>query len=202
MGVVYAAEEAALGRRVALKLLAPEFAADDSYRERFLRETRLAASLEHPHVLPVYAAGEEEGRLYLALRLVPGEDLGALLLREGPLPPERALALLAQIGSALDAAHEAGLLHRDVKPAKVLLADGGHAYLSDFGLARTTDASASTPHLAGTYAYVAPELIEGRKPTAACDRYAFACVAYECLAGRPPFVRAAEAALLVAHLRE
>jgi serine/threonine protein kinase len=142
MGVVYAAFEERLGR-VALKVLAPELAADVGFRERFLREMRMAAGLEHPHVLPVYGAGEAGGQLFLALRLVEGEDLAGRLGREGPLGPGRAVGLLGQVGAALDAAHGAGLLHRDVKPANVLLA-GEHAYLADFGLARSAGATAAT----------------------------------------------------------
>ena len=138
MGVVYRATQRGLGRRVALKLLASEYAADPEFRARFEREWQMAAAIDHPHIIPVYAAGEEEGTLYLVLRYVSGADLQQLLRRSGPLPPARAAAVVAQVASALDAAHAAGLVHRDVKPANVLL-DGEHVYLTDFGLTRPVD---------------------------------------------------------------
>src|SRR6266705_927938 len=135
MGVVYRAHDLALDRKVALKLLAPELAADVHFRERFLRESRLAASLDHPAIVPIYDAGEVAGQLYIAMRLVEGTDLKRLLAK-GALEPERALALLEQVAEALDAAHERGLLHRDVKPSNVLVDERGHCYLADFGLSR------------------------------------------------------------------
>src|SRR6187455_3171297 len=136
MGVVYRATELALERLVALKLIAPELAGDASFRERFLRESRLAASLDHPSILPVYAAGEADGELFLATRYVEGTDLGTLLEREGPLPATRGLALVGQVAKALDAAHHLGLVHRDVKPRNVLVDVADHCYLCDFGLAK------------------------------------------------------------------
>ena len=210
MGLVFLAREESLGRPVALKVVAPELAADEAFRDRFLAEMRLAASLDHPHVCPVYRAGEEDGHLYLVLRYVEGEDLGAMLARTGPLEPERALALLGDLAGAVDAAHAHGLLHRDIKPENVLVDADGNAYLADFGLARTgamieaaagTDSAAATAP-AGTAAYLAPELIEGDAASAASDRYGFACLAFAAFAGRPPFVRDHEAALLFAHLRD
>jgi serine/threonine protein kinase len=122
MGAVYRAEDVRLGRRVALKLLAPGLAEDTRFRERFLRESQLAASLEHPHIVPIYAAGEVEGQLYLAMRFVDGYDLRQLIAQEGRLQPDRALLLLGQVADALDAAHERGLIHRDVKPGNILIA--------------------------------------------------------------------------------
>ncbi|MEO5574941.1 MAG: protein kinase, partial [Gaiellaceae bacterium] len=204
MGVVYRALQQGLGRSVALKLLAPELAEDESFRERFLLESRLAASIDHPSIIPVYEAGEQDGQLYLAMRLVEGEDLGAMLARDGRLSPERTLALLGQVGSALDAAHAKGLVHRDVKPANLLIAGGRHVYLSDFGLSRQTSLAGvtATGQLLGTLAYLAPERIEGRALDGRSDLYALACVAFECLTGELPYARAEEAALLYAHLAE
>ena len=204
MGIVYLAREEALDRSVALKLLSPELAEDEVFRERFLEEMRLAASLEHPHVCPVYAAGEEDGLLYLALRFVEGEDAASLVGREGPLRPEHALALLGDLAGALDQAHAHGLLHRDVKPENVLLDADSNAYLADFGLARPLRRRASTQagELEGTLLYLAPERIDGRDASPASDEYAFACLAYFLLSGAPPFVRSHEAALLFAHLRD
>jgi serine/threonine protein kinase len=143
MGVVYRATDLSLGRPVALKLIAPELAEDEHFRARFLREPRLAASLDHPNVIPIYEAGEHEGQLYLAMRFVEGSDLKSLLEREGKLPPERALGVLGQVAGALDAAHRRALVHRDVKPANVLLDGEGHAYLTDFGITKQVGGAAS-----------------------------------------------------------
>src|SRR4051812_24037479 len=136
MGVVYRATDLSLDRPVALKLIAPELADDRRFRERFLDEPRLAASLDHASVIPIYEAGEHDGQLYLAMRYVPGSDLRTLLEHDGRLAPERALAILAQIAGALDTAHRQGLVHRDVKPANVLLDEDEHAYLTDFGITK------------------------------------------------------------------
>src|SRR5213593_2086771 len=135
MGAVYLAEDIALGRKVALKLLAPELAADERFRERFLRESKLAASLDHRGIVPIYQAGESDGTLFIAMRYVEGSDLRSVL-GEGPLEPARAIAILEQVADALDAAHVGGLVHRDVKPGNILLDTRGHAYLSDFGLTK------------------------------------------------------------------
>jgi tRNA A-37 threonylcarbamoyl transferase component Bud32 len=208
MGVVYLAEDLRLKRRVALKLVAPELATDARFRERFLREAELAASLDHSHVVPVYAAGELEGQLWLAMRYVEGEDLGTLLAREGPLEPARALDLLGQVGEALDAAHEHGLVHRDVKPANVLVTEEGgaeHCYLADFGLARSDaheHATAAGTHLSGTVDYTAPEQIAAEPADRRADLYSLGCVLYECLAGQPPFRRERPASTLYAHIEE
>src|SRR5919198_2579631 len=167
MGTVFLAEEAATGRHVALKVLMPELARDDRFRSRFLRETELAASLDHPHVVPIVASGEEDGTLYLAMAHVEGSDLRKLLRREGPLEPERTLALIEQVAGALDAAHAAGLVHRDVKPGNILVAEtpaGEHAFVCDFGLAPPGSSAASLPThrgFVGTIDYVPPEQIEG-----------------------------------------
>jgi sugar lactone lactonase YvrE len=206
MGVVYQAEDTRLGRRVALKLLSADLAEDDRFRDRFVRESRLAASLEHPNIVPVYAAGEADGQLYVAMRYVDGTDLRALIATQGPIEPAVAVGLISQIASALDAAHDSGLLHRDVKAANVLLpSGGGHAYLSDFGLAKDTtsrSAMTGTGQLVGTVDYLAPELIEGRPSGARADQYALACLLYECLTGTPPFRRPTEAATLWAHMQD
>jgi YVTN family beta-propeller protein len=208
MGVVYLATDLHLERKVALKLITPELAADPRFCERFLREARLAASLDHSHIVPVYEAGDADGQLFQAMRYVDGEDLATLLRREAPLEAVRALELVAQIGEALDAAHEHRLVHRDVKPANVLVTrEGGqeHCYLADFGLARSgtgeADATA-TPHLSGTVDYTSPEQIEQQPADARADIYSLGCVFFECLAGEPPFQRPRAVATLFAHTTE
>src|ERR687892_2223563 len=203
MGVVYRATDLSLGRPVALKLIAPELAEDESFRARFLREPRLAASLDHPNVIPIYEAGEHAGQLYLAMRFVEGEDLKSLLEREGKLTPHRALAILAQVAGALDAAHRRALVHRDVKPANVLLDEDGHVYLTDFGITKQLGGeSTDTGRMVGTLDYLAPEQIRGDPVDGRTDCYALACMLYECLAGAPPFRRATEAETLWAHMQE
>jgi streptogramin lyase/predicted Ser/Thr protein kinase len=207
MSVVYLAHERRLKRNVALKLLAPELAEDEAFRARLLRESQLAASLDHPNVVPVYEAGEVEGLLYIAMRYVPGTDLKALLRAEGALAPERALALVDQIASALDAAHERGLVHRDVKPSNVLLTgkpEHEHCYLADFGLSTSTsDRSVADPgKIVGTIDYVAPEQIRGGGVDGRADVYSLACLVYECLVGDVPFRRASDVAVIYAHLEE
>jgi serine/threonine-protein kinase len=204
MGVVYRAVELDLERPVALKLIASDRAADPAFRERFQRESRLAALIDHPNVVPVHGAGEEDGQLYLVMRYVPGTDLHALLKRDGPLDPERAASVVAQVGSALDAAHAAGLVHRDVKPANVLLA-GEHAYLSDFGLTRLLSSEeqlTETGQWLGTIDFSAPEQLQGRRVDARADVYSLGCVLHAALLGRPPFPRATVPATLLAHLQE
>ena len=208
MGAVYRAEEVGLGRRVALKVIAPELAEDHRFRERFLRESRVAASLDHPHVVPIFNAGEDDGALFLAMRYVEGTDLGKLLAAEGALEPGRAVALLEQVGEALDAAHEQGLVHRDVKPSNILVSVAGgkeHCYLSDFGLTKRTGSlsGVSAPgDVVGTLEYVAPELITGDEVDARADVYSLGCVLYESLTGQSPFPRATDVALLWAHVHE
>ena len=203
MGVVYRALDLSLGRQVALKLVAPELAEDGHFRARFLEESRVAASLDHPSIVPIYAAGEHEGQLYLAMRLVEGSDLKTALEREGTLSPERALDILGQVAAALDAAHRRGLVHRDVKPANVLLDEEGHAYLTDFGITKPAGgASTDTGREVGTLDYVAPEQIRGWDVDARTDCYALGCVLHECLAGAPPFRRESQVETLWAHMHE
>jgi serine/threonine-protein kinase len=209
MGIVYRAEHRRLGRRVAFKVIAPEITNDPRFRERFLRESRTAGSLDHPNVVPIYDAGEADGVLYMAMRLVEGTDLGTLIEREGRLDPARTASIIVQVAAALDAAHEAGLIHRDVKPSNVLIPAGGgrreHVYLSDFGLTkRLSSQSGVTASAAflGTIAYVAPEQIEGRAVDARADQYSLACVAYECLTGHRPFEKEGDIAVLWAHMQD
>lgn len=208
MGVVYRATQLGLDRAVALKLVAPERAADATFRARFEREARVAAAIEHPNVIPVYGAGEEDGRLYLLMRWVPGTDLQALICRSGRLDHMHAAAIVAQVAAGLDAAHAVGLVHRDVKPANVLLGgeDGsGHVYLSDFGL--TLDPSADTRvtdsgEWFGTVDFMAPEQFEGEPPDARTDVYALGCVLNAALTGEPPYPRASVPGTILAHLHD
>jgi serine/threonine protein kinase len=199
--VVYRAEHVCLGRRAALKLLAPGVGHAD-FRERFLRESQLAASLDHPNIVPVYDAGEADDLLYIAMACIEGSDLKTLLAEEGRLPPRRALRIAGQIASALDSAHERGLVHRDVKPANVLVGADDRAFLSDFGVVKelASNGTTRTGSFIGTIEYSAPEQIEGKEVDARTDVYSLACVLYECLTGTPPFHRASEVAVLNAHL--
>jgi hypothetical protein len=209
MSVVYRAENARLGNRVALKLLAEDLALDESFRERFVRESRTAAALNHPNIVPIYDAGDWEGVLYIAMRWVDG-DLKAHMRREGPLAPDHALAVVAQVGSALDAAHARGLLHRDVKPANILLEPGEPgappiAYLADFGLTKHLESRSgitASGQFVGTIDYMSPEQIEGRDVDARTDIYSLGCVIFEALAGGTPFRRETEVAVLWAHMRD
>src|SRR5215831_1730431 len=205
MGVVYRAYDPRLKRNVALKLVAPELSAAERFRLRFLSETEVAASLEHPHVVPIHEAGEVGGQLYLAMRYVEGSDLKTLLREEGPLEPTRALTICAQIAGALDAAHARGLVHRDVKPSNVLLDPHEHVYLADFGLTRrlAEQGLPAGPGLSlGTPAYAAPEQIEAGEVDGRADQYSLACLLYECLSADAPFPRESELAVLWAHLQE
>ncbi|MFJ8082191.1 serine/threonine-protein kinase [Streptomyces sp. NPDC096205] len=208
MAVVYRARDLRLERTVALKLLAPELARNDTFRRRFTHESRVAAALDHPHIVPVFEAGETDGVLYIAMRYVSGSDLRHLLDREGPLPLPAALRIAAQVASALDAAHEHGLVHRDVKPGNILVARGTdsdhpeHVYLTDFGLTKKSlslTGFTTVGQFVGTLDYVAPEQISGRPVDGRCDVYGLACVVYEVLGGRPPFRRDDDMALLWAH---
>jgi hypothetical protein len=203
MGVVYRAYDLRLKRTVALKLIAPELALDERFRERFARETELAMALEHPNVVPIYDAGDVDGRLYLAMRLVEGTDLKALLAR--PLEPAGALAICGQVARALDAAHAKGLVHRDVKPSNVLLDASEHVYLADFGLTRRLEdqgLQAGEGRSVGTPAYLAPEQIEGGLVDGRADVYALGCMLFECLTGSVPFRRSSRLATAWAHLEE
>jgi serine/threonine-protein kinase len=209
MGVVYLARQVALDRRVALKLIAPEFARDEAFRARFARESRIASSLDHPNVIPVYEAGEDGDRLFIAMRFVDGTDLGRMLAEDGALGPALAAELVAQAASALDAAHARGLVHRDVKPANLLV--GGdlparpHVYLTDFGLARrdgSSSALTTTGQWMGTPDYAAPEQIDGYDLDARTDVYALGCVLFAALTGTPPFGDRPRMAKAGAHLHE
>ncbi len=201
MGVIYRGTDLRLERPVAIKLIADERASDSGFRQRFEREARLTAAIDHPNVIPVYAAGEEDGHLYLVMRYVAGLDLQALLKKEGRLAPERAARVAEQVAEALDAAHSAGLVHRDIKPANVLLA-GDHVYLSDFGITRADSGAriTDTGEWVGTVDFMSPEHLRGERTTARSDVYAVGCLLYCCLSGRPPFERATGAATILAHL--
>jgi DNA-binding beta-propeller fold protein YncE/outer membrane biosynthesis protein TonB len=206
MGVVYLATQLSLDRPVALKVIAPELAGDITFRERFKRESRIAASIEHPNVIPVYEAGEGDGLLYLTMRYVDGTDLKALLEANGTLEPARAARLLAQVAAALAAAHRRDLMHRDVKPANVLVdREGGreHGYLTDFGIARhvaATSALTATGSVVGTIDYLAPERIVEGGGDARADVYALGCVLFQVLTGNVPYPRDHDAAKMYAHL--
>src|SRR3954453_21568939 len=206
MGVVYRAEHAHLGRHVALKLLAPELAENESFRDRFVRESRVAARVDHPNVIPIYEASESEGRYFIAMRYVDGRDLREILHTDGPLSLERALVVLTQVAGALDAAHAQGLVHRDVKPGNILVvAESEHCYLTDFGLTKAMSsdtAFTATGQFVGTTDYVAPEQIEGKELDRRTDVYSLGCVFYECLAGTPPFRRETDMAVMWAHIQE
>jgi serine/threonine protein kinase len=202
MSVVYVAEQLRLGRRVALKVLTTELAWDEQFRERFVRESHIAAAIDHPNIIPIYDAGEADGLLYIAMRFVQGPDLKEVLKR-GSLGVGRTIFLIEQLASALDAAHAHALVHRDVKPGNILLEENtDHAYLTDFGVAKQTTARGltSTGHFLGTVEYAAPEQIEGGHVDARTDVYALGCVLYECLTGAPPFSHGTEHAVLHAHL--
>ncbi len=206
MGVVYRANQRSLERVVALKVIRQGIADSEDYRDRFLREARLAASVDHPHVVSVYDVGEQESRLFLAMQWVDGQELRSLIDREGPLPPERAVVVAEQLAGALDAVHGAGLIHRDVKPANVLLRNMGdrdHAYLTDFGVAKAPDRAADgltrAGSVVGTAGYLAPEQIRGEDPDARSDLYALACLTFELMTGKEPFSGENETALGWAH---
>jgi hypothetical protein len=211
MAVVYLAEDIRLGRKVALKILAVELSEDDSFRERFLRESRIAASIDHPNVIPIYDAGEAEGLLYIAMRRVEDSDLRGLLRAEAPLEIDRSISIGSQVAGALAAAHRHGLVHRDVKPANVLLIHRpspravDHVYLSDFGLAKhasSVSGLTQTGQFVGTVSYTAPEQAAGKPVDARTDIYALGCVLFECLTGRPPFRKDEDVAVVMAHLNE
>lgn len=210
MAVVYRARDLQLGRWVAVKVMAPELAENEKFRQRFVRESELAASIDHPNILPIYQAGEASGLLYIAMRYVEGQDLGMLLASQGALEPYVALPMFTQVAAALDTAHAHGLVHRDVKPGNILLSksaslDGVHVYLTDFGLTkRSTSLSGFTTagHFLGTIQYVAPEQIASKSVDEHADIYAMGCVLYESLTGQPPFQRDDDAAMLWAHIND
>jgi serine/threonine protein kinase len=205
MGVVYRAEHLNLQRRAAIKIIAPDLAESEGFRERFTREARIAAALQHPNIVTVYDAGEVDGLLYLAMQYIQGEDLAAILRADGRLRPYRAIDVCRQVASALDAAHAMGLIHRDVKPANVLI-EGRNAFLTDFGLTKRVDGTHAqltrAGDVVGTIHYVAPEQIEGRKVSARSDVYSLGCLFYHCLAGQVPFALETDVAVIYAHLSE
>jgi DNA-binding beta-propeller fold protein YncE len=205
MGVVYKATQLALDRTVALKVIAAGLLEDQSVRNRFVRESKVAASIDHPNVIPIYYAGEEDGIAYIAMRYVAGDDVRSLVRREGALDPRRAARIVAQIASALDAAHAAGLVHRDIKPANVLLATEDHVYLTDFGLTKhalSIAGSTKPGHWVGTLDYVAPEQIRGERVDARADVYALGCLLHYALTSEVPFNREGDEAKLWAHLQD
>ncbi|MGW7348437.1 serine/threonine-protein kinase [Streptomyces sp. NPDC054854] len=208
MAVVYRARDLRLDRTVALKVLAPELARNDGFRGRFAHESKVAAAIDHPHIVPVFEAGEAEGLLYIAMRYVAGQDLRALLDRTGPLPVSTVARIAGQVASALDAAHAHDLVHRDVKPGNVLVAEGTdgdhpeHVYLTDFGLTKKSlslTGFTTVGQFVGTLDYVAPEQISGKPVDGRCDVYSLGCVVHEMLTGSPPFRRDDDLALLWAH---
>jgi Protein kinase domain len=204
MGVIYRGTDLRLNRPVAIKLISAERASDAGFRRRFEREARLTAAIEHPNVIPVYAAGEENGHLFLVMRYVAGTDLHALLKREGTLDPRRTSLFVDQVAAALDAAHAAGLVHRDIKPANVLLV-GDHVYLSDFGITRAGDSGrrvTDSDEWVGTVDFMSPEHLRGEATTPRSDVYALGCLVHCCLTGRPPFHRPTATATILAHLEE
>jgi serine/threonine protein kinase len=209
MGVVYVAQQRSPERHVALKVIAPAFAHDETFRRRFLREVDAAAAIEHPHILPVYEGGQADGTLFMATRLVDGTDLREILAASGTLAVDRTVAIVGQVGEALDAAHARGLIHRDVKPGNILVthpSGSDFAYLTDFGVSTWTASTAATitatGRMVGTADYVAPEHIEGGPIDGRADVYSLGCVLYECLTGRPPFSGRGPAATLYAHIHE
>jgi serine/threonine protein kinase len=209
MGIVYRARQRSLDRSVALKIVRDELAQLPEYRQRFLREARLAASINHPHVVPVFDIGEYDGRLLLAMQWIEGEDLRSVLAQSGRLSPERAVKIVAQLAGALDAVHRvAGLVHRDVKPSNVLIQDvagSDHAYLTDFGVARSTESGGQltqTGLVVGTAGYLSPEQIRGEEPGPRSDLYALGCLFFEMATGKPPFRGDNEMALRWAHAND
>jgi len=209
MAVVFRARDERLGRLVALKILAPALAADEAFRQRFIRESRAAAAVDDPHIIPVFEAGEADGVLFIAMRYVSGGDVRTLLDSIGPLPAGRAAAIISPVASALDAAHAAGLVHRDVKPANMLVDTRSgrpdHVYLSDFGLSKAAASPrglTGTGQFLGTLEYIAPEQLEGKPVDGRADEYALACAAFELLTGAPPFRRDGVTAMMYAQLSE
>ena len=211
MSVVYQAENLRLSSVIALKVLAPELAADDVFRARFLEESRIAASLNHPNVIPIYDMGSQDDLLYIAMRYVSGTDMRQMIKKRGRILPATALFLVSQAGRALDAAHRKGLVHRDVKPGNLLIergsddADPNHVYLADFGItkhAMSRSGLTSTGQFLGTIDYVAPEQIRGTSVLGQADQYSLGCVLYECLTGRVPFEKDLDAAIIWAHVEE
>jgi tRNA A-37 threonylcarbamoyl transferase component Bud32 len=205
MGLVYRGEHLKLRRRAAIKIIAPELADTEGFHERFNREARMAAALQHPNIVTVYDAGEEDGLLYLAMQYIEGSDLSTVLRNQGRLRPYRALDVCRQVAAALDAAHSHGMIHRDIKPANVLI-EGRTAFLTDFGLTKRIEGSQTqltqAGDVVGTIHYVAPEQIEGGRVDARTDVYSLGCLVYHCLSGELPFARDTDVAVIYAHLSE
>jgi serine/threonine-protein kinase len=204
MGVVYRGTDLRLGRSVAIKLIAAERAGEPGMRERFEREARLMAAIDHPNVVPVYAAGEDDGCLYLVMRYVAGTDLGALLQRRGRLEPSRAVHIITELAAGLDAAHAAGLIHRDIKPANVLLA-GDQVFLGDFGLGRAVEAATrltDSNDWLGTVDFCSPEQLRCERVDARSDVYSLGCLLHTTLTGTPPLHRATVASTMLAQLND
>jgi hypothetical protein len=211
MGVVYRAEHPRLGATIALKVMDPELALDEAYRERFVREARAAARIRHPNIIPIYDAGEWNGDLYMAMRYIEGDELKSLIRQNGALSAQQTYVIGLQIASALDAAHRNGLIHRDVKPGNILVEPGPDpdsepiAYLADLGLTKQVDSQSGVTgsgELLGTIDYIAPEQISGSQVDGRADIYSLACVLFECLTGTVPYVRENQAAVLWAHLHD
>src|SRR5581483_3694061 len=202
MGEVYEAYDTVRDRTVALKLLRPEFAADPNFQERFRRESRLAARLQEPHIIPVHDWGEINGVLYIDMRLVEGRSLTGVLRNDGPLEPRRTAAILDQVAGALDAAHAVGLVHRDIKPDNILLTAADFAYLVDFGIAHVGNETGLTSagSAIGSFLYMAPERFTGDRVGPPTDVYSLACVLYECLTGQTPFPPGDVTQLMGAHV--
>jgi serine/threonine protein kinase len=212
MSVVFRADNLRLGNEVALKVLSAELSENDAFRERFVRESRLAASINHPNIIPIYDAGEEDGLLYIAMRYVAGADLKSMIRQEGPLSMRRAAEIVSQVGRGLSVAHQRGLVHRDIKPANILTERAGsdgetvdHAYLADFGLMKhqvSRSGLTDTGQFLGTVDYVAPEQVEGRQTDHRADIYSLGCVLYESLTGSVPYPRESDVAVLFAHVQD
>jgi serine/threonine protein kinase len=212
MSVVFRADNMRLGNEVALKVLSADLSENDAFRERFVRESRLAASINHPNIIPIYDAGEEDGLLYIAMRFVAGADLKTLIRQEGPLSMRRSAELISQVARGLSVAHQRGLIHRDIKPANILTERAGgdgetvdHAYLADFGLMKhqvSRSGLTDTGQFLGTVDYVAPEQVEGRQTDHRADVYSLGCVLYECLTGSVPYPRESDVAVLFAHVQD
>ncbi|HEX4290630.1 MAG TPA: serine/threonine-protein kinase, partial [Trebonia sp.] len=211
MSTVYQAENPRLGNVIALKVLAPELATDDVFRTRFLEESRIAAAMNHPHVIPIHDMGSTDGLLYIAMRCVSGTDLRQMIAKRGRLLPDTSIFLLSQAARALDAAHRRGLVHRDVKPGNLLAergnddSDPDHLYLADFGITKPAigrTGLTATGAFLGTIDYIAPEQIRGLSVLGMADQYSLGCVLYECLAGRVPFEKDLDAAIIWAHVEE
>ena len=211
MSIVFRAENPRLGNVIALKVLDPELANNDVFRSRFLEESRIAASMNHPNVIPIHDTGSSDGLLYIAMRYVSGTDLRQMLKQRGPLPTDEAVFLLSQAARALDAAHRRGLVHRDVKPANLLIergtdeGDPEHVYLTDFGITKHQDGVSgltSAGALLGTIDYIAPEQVRGMSVLGMADQYSLGCVLYECLTGRLPYEKDFGTAIMWAHVEE